>query len=129
MFSFGETISDLPSKSSEYSRFKRIRRYLSGANLPTFSKALYEDGQFHYFVMNATNFGLLIAISIDEIPILYRAACLFPHVIVNSCTVCYVYRNIGSARYTSEGPSNLISAIRFFSRRTEAGKSEQEVEV
>ncbi|KAJ8079330.1 hypothetical protein PM082_021832 [Marasmius tenuissimus] len=130
-FSFGESMSDLePKPESRYSRFAMIRHYLSGANLPTFSRALYEDGQFHYFVMNTANIGLLIAISINKIPVSYRTGCLFPQVVVNSCTVCYVYRSIGSARYVSEGPSNMISTIRFFSpRRTETGKSQQESEV
>ncbi|KAL0572289.1 hypothetical protein V5O48_009671 [Marasmius crinis-equi] len=47
MFSF-DNGDESDSEASMYSRFKKLTQHLTGANLPTFSKALYEDGQFHY---------------------------------------------------------------------------------
>ncbi|KAJ7844708.1 hypothetical protein B0H13DRAFT_2096156 [Mycena leptocephala] len=72
---------------------EKIRELFSGANLPAFSKALFNEGQMYYMITVVTNVVTTAMVYIPTTRPLYRGLLVIPNVTVSSIMACRVYRN------------------------------------
>ncbi|KAJ7140867.1 hypothetical protein C8R44DRAFT_974593 [Mycena epipterygia] len=87
------------SGTRQQTRAVRFKSLFSGANLPSFSKALFTDGQMYYLITVVTNIVAPLLIYVTVSPV-YHGLMVIPSVTLTSIMACRVYRNtkLGIAR-------------------------------
>ncbi|KAJ7301962.1 hypothetical protein DFH08DRAFT_759861 [Mycena albidolilacea] len=117
----------------DQTRGEKIRGLFSGANLPAFSKALFNEGQMYYMITVVTNVITTAMVYIPTTRPLYRGLLVIPNVAVSSIMACRVYRNtkLGLTHgnmdlvlptlnpSASESRSIPLSVVHFCPQRTE----------
>ncbi|KAJ7128684.1 hypothetical protein C8R44DRAFT_701111 [Mycena epipterygia] len=77
----------------DYSRMEKVRAFVSGAYLPSFSRAMLVDGQVYYIIVVISNVATCSAIWAPGISTGYRAVMAIPNITITSVMACRVYRN------------------------------------
>ncbi|KAF8187893.1 hypothetical protein K438DRAFT_2149903 [Mycena galopus ATCC 62051] len=77
----------------EYSSAGKLRAFLTGAHLPSFSKSLFIDGQVYYMITAASNIVAAFLTWFPGIEVTYRSLPTIPNVMLTSVMACRVYRH------------------------------------
>ncbi|KAJ7459577.1 hypothetical protein B0H11DRAFT_2059063 [Mycena galericulata] len=76
-----------------YTFREKCRAFISGAYLPSFSKALFVDGQKYYMITVISNIALSVMIYAPGVSPGLRSILALPNVMLTSIMACRVYRH------------------------------------
>lgn len=71
--------------------------FFSGHSLPTFSKAILQDGQLYYLITVTSNLVVLIMLYVPGVPVPYRAMFTATNIPIMNIMACRVYRKTRNA--------------------------------
>ncbi|KAJ7128690.1 hypothetical protein C8R44DRAFT_873383 [Mycena epipterygia] len=75
----------------DYSRMEKVRAFLSGAYLPSFSRSLLVDGQVYYMIVVISNVATCALIWAPGINTGYRAVLAIPNITITSVMASFPY--------------------------------------
>ncbi|KAF7362486.1 hypothetical protein MVEN_00596300 [Mycena venus] len=83
----------LANAHHEHTLGQRIRTFFSGAQLHTFSKAVFRDGQKYYMITILSNLITISLVYAQGLSPIYHGMMSIPNVALTSIMACRVYRN------------------------------------
>ncbi|KAF9527236.1 hypothetical protein CPB83DRAFT_769032 [Crepidotus variabilis] len=102
-----------------------------GRYLPSFSRAILQDGQVYYATIISLNLVVIVLFFTESVPIVYRSFFGVPNVVLMNVMACYVYRKIRFGVYretttlglgnTTLGKSIPVSGGRTGARQERSG--------
>ncbi|KAF8180443.1 hypothetical protein K438DRAFT_1841862, partial [Mycena galopus ATCC 62051] len=81
------------NSQTEYSSASKVRAFLTGAYLPSFSRSLLVDGQVYYMITVVSNITAGVLAALPEVGVTYRSLPGVPNVMLTSVMACRVYRH------------------------------------
>ncbi|KAJ7128703.1 hypothetical protein C8R44DRAFT_667079 [Mycena epipterygia] len=76
-----------------YSRMEKLRAFFSGAYLPSFSRAIFVDGQVYYMIVVLSNVATCATLWAPGLSTAFRSVLTMPNITITSMMACRVYRN------------------------------------
>ncbi|KAF8179498.1 hypothetical protein K438DRAFT_1680489, partial [Mycena galopus ATCC 62051] len=81
------------NSQTEYSSASKVRAFLTGAYLPSFSRSLLVDGQVYYMITVVSNITAAVLAALPEVGLAYRSLPGLPNVMLTSAMACRIYRH------------------------------------
>ncbi|KAJ6527994.1 hypothetical protein DFH09DRAFT_1045624 [Mycena vulgaris] len=78
---------------AQQTRRDKVTELFSGANLPAFSKALFDEGQMYYMATVVSNIFTTVMVYVPNANPLYHGLLIIPNVTLTSIMACRVYRH------------------------------------
>ncbi|KAJ6572466.1 hypothetical protein DFH09DRAFT_1312755 [Mycena vulgaris] len=78
---------------AQQTRGDKVKELFSGANLPAYTKAVFNDGQMYYMVTVVINILTTVMVYVPTASPLYHGLLVIPNVMLTSIMACRVYRH------------------------------------
>ncbi|KAF8162039.1 hypothetical protein K438DRAFT_1449788, partial [Mycena galopus ATCC 62051] len=81
------------NNQTEHSSASKVRAFIAGRYLPSFSRSLLVDGQVYYMITVVSSITAAVLAALPEVGLMYRSLPGVPNFMLTSVMACRVYRH------------------------------------